>query len=176
MGVSDLPLRPPQRQVGWRKRWAETNKTLHFHSAKAALRQNEGFFFFLAFFEIKTWEEDRTPAFLLAKGRPVAAFLFPPLQLGGRLCCFLKQDLQSTPTPGGPAAHHGLVGGTGQDGPPRQGVRDVGWGGRGGGEALTQSPPRRPTQLCSCNPAAQREWSRLGSLGATGRLVRSVQG
>ena len=115
------------------------------------------FFFFLAFFEMKTWEEDRTPAFLLAKGRPVAAFLFPPLQLGGRLHCFLKQDLQSTPTPGGPAAHHGLVGGTGQDSPLRQEVRDVGWGCRGGGEALAQSPPRRPTQLCSCNPAAQRE-------------------
>ena len=61
---------------------------------------------------MKTWEEGRTPAFLLAEGRPVAALLFPPLQLAGRPPCFLKQDLQSTPAPGGPAAHHGLVGGT----------------------------------------------------------------
>lgn len=97
-----------------------------------ALRRNEGiFFFFLAFFEMKTWEEGRTPAFLLAKGRPVAAFLFPPLQLGGRPRCFLKQDLQSTLAPGGPAAHHGLVGGTGQDDPLRQGVRDVDGAGEG---------------------------------------------
>lgn len=80
---------------------------------------------------MKTWEEGRTPAFLLAKGRPVAAFLFPPLQLGGRPRCFLKQDLQSTLAPGGPAAHHGLVGGTGQDDPLRQGVRDVGGAGEG---------------------------------------------